>query len=120
MGATAAVTITCTASGLPEGGVDQISYTMTNTSAANTVQLFEVATASAAANTVTAPSSARVLMALPPSTNTFSYRVRGVNSSDDGMVLSSQGMLVVPVIGGNTYVFYTTQGTTFTIRVLTY
>ena len=45
MGATAAVTVLCTASGLPEGGVDQIEFTMTNTSAEHVANFVNVTTA---------------------------------------------------------------------------
>lgn len=119
MGATAAITIKATASGLPEGGIDQIDFTMTNTSAANTVQLFNVATAVAGIGLVTVPSSGRFLMILPPSTNTFSYRMV-LSATETGVKMSSRGMLVIPAPGSESYGFYTTEGTTFSVRAITY
>lgn len=118
--ATAEITVIATASGLPEGGVDQLEYTMSNTSAANTVQLVSLTTAIATATPVVMPSSARFVLCLPPSTNTHQWRVLH-STSDTGIIQSSHGMTVLTVAGNTTFYFCSSPGgSSFVLRVITY
>lgn len=119
MGATAAVTISATASGLPEGGIDQVSYSFTNTSAAAFRTILGVTTALGSALSVSLPSSGQMILAIPPSTNTFPWRLTQ-STSDTGILMSSVGCAFLRVPGGSSVHFYTTAGTTFTITVLGY
>lgn len=119
MASTAEITLSGTISGLPEGGEDQLSITMTNTSAANSVTLYPVTTAQGTCTAFVTPSSAKFLIMIPPSTNTFNYRVTG-STAEVGLPLSSRGASFLPVQANTSAYFYTTGGTTFTLRVITY
>lgn len=117
--ATAEITISSTVSGLPEGGGDYGSYTLRNTAAAVFQTILGVTTALGSAQSVSVPSSGRVIFAIPPSTNTFPWRVTQ-STLDTGILMSSQLPCLLGVPGGSSVHFYTTGGTTFTMRVLVF
>lgn len=117
--ATAALTLAATVSGLPEGGTDSISFAISNSSAANTVTLKEVTTAQGLPTAVVMPSSAKFMLMIPPSTNTFSYRVTGT-TAEAGILLSSRDGSFFSAPGGSSFYVYTTGGTTFILRCITY
>lgn len=119
--ATAAITVSATASGLPEGGVDQLSYTMTNTSAANTVTLASLTTLVGTATPVVLPSSAQFIMAFPAATTNTNAWFVTASTAQAGIPMSSNGFALLRVAGGSTVYFYAAAGAAaFTLRVLTY
>lgn len=119
MASTASLKLSGTITGLPEGGEDQLSLTMTNTSCANTVTFYPVTTAVGTCTALVTPSSARFLIAIPPSTNTFPFRITG-STAEVGLAASSNNAAFVSCPGLSSVYFYTTAGTTFTLRVITY
>lgn len=120
MGATAAITISATASGLPEGGLDQVSYQMTNTSAAATRSIMSLTTAVGTATPVIVPTSGQFIFAFPASTNTNSYFVTA-STAESGIPVSSNGVVLLRVAGGSSVYFYAAAGGAgFNLNVLTY
>lgn len=117
--ATAEITISSTVSGLPEGGGDYGSYNLTNTSAAVFQTLLGVTTVLANAAGVSLPSSGKFLLFIPPSTNTFAWRL-AQSTLDTGILMSSQGPAFLGLPGNTSVYIYTTQGTTFVMRVLAF
>lgn len=122
--ATAAITLSATASGLPEGGVDEILFSVSNTSAANTVTNLEVTTALASATPFVMPSSAKFLLAIPPATMAWTWNFT-ISTAQFGQIMSSGlSPLFMAIPGGSTVYFLTTDGaagaTTFRLRIITY
>lgn len=119
MGSSAGITLSATVSGLPEGGLEQISIGFSNTSAAFQAQIAEVATALAVPTAISIPSSAQFFLAMAYSTNQWNWRVTP-SSVENGFQLTSNGVFFARTAGGQTYRIYTTQGTTFQVRVWTF
>lgn len=119
MGATAGVTLSATVSGLPEGGLELLSVSLCNTSAAFQARITELATSLTAPTTFVTPSSAQMFLAMAYATNQYPWRVT-VSSAEAGIPVSSNGVFFCRSAGNTTYLLYTTAGTTFQIRTWTF
>jgi hypothetical protein len=119
MASTASISILSTVTGLPEGGTDSLSIAASNSSAANTITYVQVTTAQGTATTFSMLSSAKFVLLIPPSTNTFPYRLTG-STAEVGLPLSSVDPAFLSLPGGTSFNVYTTAGTTFQLRVITY
>lgn len=117
--ATADITISSTVSGLPEGGGDYGSFSVTNTSAAVFQTILGVTTALGSALSIAIPTSGKFLLAIPPSTNPHPWRLTQ-STSDTGILMSSQAPAFIGIPGGSSVHIYTTAGTTFVMRVLAF
>lgn len=119
-GATAAITLSATCSGLIEGGLDQVSYQLTNTSAAASRSILSLTTLVGTATPVVMPSSGQFMIAISASTNTNPWFVTH-DTAQTGIPISSNGIFFARMAGGSTVYFYVAAGSSaFALTVLTY
>lgn len=118
MGATAAVTLGSTVTGLPEGGAITDQVTFTNTSAAYTVSILTLTTLNASAQAVVIPTSGNFILAVPTTPGSSPWFATN-STGAAGIKMTSNGFYAATVVGGSSVYFYS-QTSIFPLRVITY
>lgn len=102
--------------GLPEGGSQDFSMTMSNSTGTYVGQDFTAATAQASGTSVNVPTGAKFMILVPPSTNTTPFRL-APSTASSGIGFSSRNFSVLAV-GSTVYTLWTTGTTAFPVRVV--
>ncbi len=118
MGATAAVTLGTTVTGLPEGGAITENVSFTNTSAAHTVTVLSLTTLNASAQPVVVPSSGNFILAVPVTPGATPWFATN-STAAAGIKITSNGFYAATVVGGSSVYFYSATSI-FPLRVITY
>lgn len=119
LASTANIKVTGTVTGVPEGS-QVIDWSLVNsTSPGGIITNFTVSTASTVAAAYVQPTDGRFLCIIPASTATAGLRIAG-NLGDAGVPLSSQGMSLITLTGGETVFLFSTGGAQVPVRLITY